>query len=76
MDRDYRVTAKTFGFTIEKAKGDDLAEFRIERARFRNTWYFVTLAVITIVGYGWALRSEVVRKISLLNLISCTLIWL
>lgn len=62
MDRDYRVTAKAFGFKIEQAKGDDLAEFHIERARFQNSWYFVTLATATIVGYGWALYAEVVRK--------------
>lgn len=68
MDRDYRVTAKAHGFTIEKAKGDDLAEFRIERARLRNSWYFVALAIASIAGYGWALHAEVVCRNSLLRL--------
>lgn len=62
MDRDYRVTAKAYGVTIEKVKGDDLASFRIERARFRSSGYLVTLAIATIIGYGWALDTKVVRK--------------
>lgn len=62
MDRDYRVTAKAYGVTIEKVKGDDLANFRIERARFRSSGYLVTLAIATIIGYGWALDTKVVRK--------------
>lgn len=62
MDRDYRVTAKTYGVTIQKVKGDDLADFRIERARFRSSGYLITLAITTIIGYGWALDRKVVRR--------------
>ena len=62
MDRDYRVTAKAYGITIEKVKGDDLAEFQIERARFRSSGYLITLAIATIIGYGWALDTKVVRR--------------
>lgn len=62
MDRDYRVTAKAYGITIEKVKGDDLADFQIERARFRSSGYLITLAIATIIGYGWALDTKVVRR--------------
>ena len=61
MDRDYRVTAKAYGVTIEKVKGDDLANFQIERARLRSSRYLITLAIATIIGYGWALETKAVR---------------
>lgn len=62
MDIDYRVTAKAYGVTIEQVKGDDLAEFRIETARFRSSGYLITLAIATTIGYGWALDTKVVRR--------------
>lgn len=59
MDIDYRVTAKAYGVTIEQVKGDDLADFRIETARFRSSGYLITLAIATTIGYGWALDTKV-----------------
>ena len=60
MNRDYQLTANAHGFTIDKIKGDDLAKFPIEYARFRSSWYLIALAIITITGYGWALAIKVV----------------
>lgn len=74
MDRDYRVIAKANGVTIQKVKGDDLADFRIERARFRSSGYLITLAIATIIGYGWALETKVVRRPPSQNL--CTNIYM
>lgn len=62
MDRDYRVTAKANGVTIQKVEGDDLAEFRIESARFRSSGYLITVAIVSVFGYGWALDTKVVRR--------------
>ncbi|MCJ1265605.1 hypothetical protein MMC22_005485 [Lobaria immixta] len=59
MDRDYRVTAKANGVTIQKVEGDDLAEFRIESARFRSSGYLITVAIVSVFGYGWALDTKV-----------------
>ena len=60
MNRDYRLTAKRYGFEVNVVKGDDLARFHIERARFRSVWYFVIIAAATITGYGWALDNRIV----------------
>lgn len=36
MNRDYRVVAAQHGITVDKARGDDLTKFPIEKARFRS----------------------------------------
>ena len=60
MNRDYRFTATANGVAIDKIKGNDLAQFNIEYARFRSSWYLIALAITTITGYGWALTVKVV----------------
>lgn len=35
-DRDYRVTAKSHGLSIDRVRGDDILGFPIERARLRT----------------------------------------
>ena len=59
MDRDYRITADSQGF--EGIERDRLADFPIEKARFRSVWYMVVLSTITIIGYGWSLHARIVR---------------
>ena len=61
MDRDYRLTAKVYRFPVDRAKGDDLSRFRIERARFRSSWYFLLSTIISVTGYGWTVTYKVVR---------------
>ena len=62
MDRDYRFTARAHGVPIDRCKGDDLAIFHIERARFHSSWYMIAIAVTTIAGYGWSIAARVVRS--------------
>ncbi|KAI4204904.1 MAG: hypothetical protein LQ350_000755 [Teloschistes chrysophthalmus] len=45
--------------SVDRVKGDDLSKFRIERARFRSSWYFLTSTVVSVTGYGWALAYKV-----------------
>ena len=61
MDRDYRSVAKRYNFPVDIVKGDDLSQFRIERARFRSSWYFLGCTVCSVIGYGWAIAYKVVR---------------
>jgi len=59
LDRDYKHTARKYGFPVDRKKGDDLTEFPIEKARFRST--FIPLAVVccALVAYGWCLHFKV-----------------
>lgn len=60
MDRDYRLTTKKCKVVIHRTKGDNLKELNIEQARFRSSWYIISLAFITIIGYGWTLEFKLV----------------
>ena len=61
IDHDYRKTADRAGITIDRAKGDDLAKFPIEKARLRSIWYFIAISTTCTIGYGWTLQSRTVR---------------
>ena len=60
IDRDYRTTAAAAGITIDRAKGDNVATFPIERARLRSIWYFIGISTTCTIGYGWTLQSQTV----------------
>lgn len=62
MDRDYRSTARCYNFPVDRVKGDDLSKFRIERARFRSSWYFLVSTITTVIGYGWSIDRQVVSR--------------
>jgi hypothetical protein len=60
MNRDYRIVAGENNFVIDEVRGDDLSTFPIENARLRSIWYPLTIVVVSIAGYGWALHAEAV----------------
>ena len=60
LDHDYHVTACKHGMMVNVIGGNDLAQFPIEKARFRSIWYFIAATAACMVGYGWALHSRVV----------------
>jgi len=64
IDRDYRKTAASVGFTVDKVKGDDLTKFPIEKARLRSIWYFIAISTSCTLGYGWSLHAKTVSKSS------------
>ncbi|KAL9576057.1 MAG: hypothetical protein Q9212_007422 [Teloschistes hypoglaucus] len=66
MDRDYHSVARRYDFPVDRVKGDDLSKFRIERARFRSSWYFLASTVLSVTGYGWALAYKVNIAVPLL----------
>lgn len=60
LERDYRRTARKHNITIDVRGGDNMANFPIEKARFRSIWYVITAASVSMIGYGWALYFKVV----------------
>ena len=58
LDRNYAITAKRIGFSVDKKKGDDLTHFPIERARSRGCAYFLLISLCTSIGYGWAIETH------------------
>ncbi|KAI0101378.1 major facilitator superfamily domain-containing protein [Nemania sp. FL0031] len=57
MDHNYRVTADEIGWTAEKATGEDLFRFPIERARTRWSYWMLGVSTAGMIGYGWAVQS-------------------
>jgi hypothetical protein len=50
MDFNYRAMAKIIGFKIDKAAGEDLREFPIERARSGLVVVYVLLHTACLAG--------------------------
>jgi hypothetical protein len=63
LDRDYRITAKEYGFSVEKGKDTDLSTFPTTRARLRSMAYPFVIAIATIVGYGWSVEYRAVSML-------------
>jgi multidrug resistance protein len=58
MDRNYAMTAKDTGYTIDKIAGDDMRSFPIERARSRTAQIFVGLCTSFLISYGWLVEKN------------------
>lgn len=58
MDHNYKRTAAKIGFTVDKASGDDLADFPIEQARSRGCAYLLILSFGVMLGYGWSIERH------------------
>ena len=61
MNWEYRRVASSSGFSIDRTRGDELLDFPIERARLRATYFYMSVAAVTTIGYGWALDKHTVR---------------
>ncbi|MCJ1290307.1 hypothetical protein MMC34_001843 [Xylographa carneopallida] len=57
-DRDYRITASSLGFAIDKVKGDGLAKVPIEKARLRPICYYIVISSASTPGYGWTIEAK------------------
>jgi MFS family permease len=58
LDRNYKRVARQIGFTIDKKRGDDLANFPIERARLELIWPILSLGLVCVLCYGWVLEKN------------------
>lgn len=66
VDRNYAKTARKCNTDIDRKRGDDLKDFPIENARYRNCLYFISLEVALVVGYGWVVQSHVHPSVPLI----------
>ena len=63
IDRDYRVTAKRHGFSLDsKVFGNDPFYFLIEKAKMQSIFLPTIIALATIVTYGWLVDKKTVRS--------------
>ncbi|ORY09537.1 putative florfenicol exporter [Clohesyomyces aquaticus] len=58
MDWSYRRVAKQENFTIDRERGDDLANFPLERARLFVAVPMLTIGNCALLCYGWILEVE------------------
>ncbi|CAG8972652.1 hypothetical protein HYALB_00011391 [Hymenoscyphus albidus] len=54
IDRDYWMVARKYGLPIDKVGGDDMSRSSIEEARLRSIFAPTFLAIVSMIGYGWA----------------------
>lgn len=66
MDRNYKITAREIGHTIDRIAGDDMNHFPIERARARGSWYLLGVFICALAGYGWAVKFHAHPSIPLI----------
>ena len=71
LDRNYKLTAKEIGHVVDKAAGDDMNRFPIERARSRGTLPLLGISTCALVGYGWAVQTH--AHPSVLLILQCVL---
>lgn len=58
LDRAYRNARMARGLSTDKAIGDDLDEFPVERARLCTIWIPMLLTVCSVISFGWVLHFE------------------
>ena len=66
MDRNYKITAREIGHTIDRVSGDNLDLFPIEKARTRGSWFLLGISTCTLIAYGWVLKRKVNVSIPLI----------
>ncbi|MCJ1424914.1 hypothetical protein MMC29_002802 [Sticta canariensis] len=66
MDRNYKITARELGHTIDRVVGDDMNHFPIEKARARGSWYLLGVFICALAGYGWAVKYHTHASIPLI----------
>ncbi|SPO03041.1 uncharacterized protein DNG_05722 [Cephalotrichum gorgonifer] len=56
MDWNYKRTAEEEGLSVDSVAGDDIHQFPIEKARTRGSLAIISVSVLAVVGYGWAVQ--------------------
>lgn len=60
MDGAYRRARTKRGLSTDKARGDDLDNFPIEKARLSVIWIPLAITTASVVAYGWTLHMKLV----------------
>jgi MFS family permease len=68
VDRNYAKIARkcNVNVNVNRDKGDNLKDFPIESARYRNCLPFILFVVALVAGYGWAVQSHVHPSVPLI----------
>ena len=66
MDRNYKITARELGHTIDRIAGDDMNHFPIEKARARGSSHLLGVFICALAGYGWAVKYHAHASIPLI----------
>ncbi|KAL9597353.1 MAG: hypothetical protein Q9179_004291 [Wetmoreana sp. 5 TL-2023] len=66
VDRNYAKTARECNVNVDRRKGEDLRDFPIEKARYRNCLPFLSLETASVLGYGWVVHSHVHPSVPLI----------
>jgi MFS family permease len=61
LDRAYREARKRLGLSTDRARGDDLDTFPVEKARLSVMWVPMATSCLSVVAFGWVLHSKLVR---------------
>ncbi|KAI1124669.1 chloramphenicol resistance protein [Nemania abortiva] len=58
-DWNFRRIAKKLGVKIDRKRGNDLANFPVEKARIQLILPLIFIGAGALIGYGWALERQV-----------------
>jgi hypothetical protein len=61
LDTTYERTALSYGRPTDRVRGDDLDTFPIEVARLKCVWVPAIGVIISVIGFGWTLREDLVN---------------
>lgn len=64
LDKAYRNARIERGLSTDKAVGDDLDNFPVEKARLGVIWTPMLLTTISVVAFGWVLHYHLVQHSS------------
>ena len=68
LDEAYRQSRHEHGLSTDKAVGDDLDSFPIEKARLRVIWIPMLVTACSVIAFGWVLHY---RQVSLPHIALC-----
>lgn len=63
LDHSYRNARESRGLPIDRATGDDLDNFPVEKARLGVVWVPMIVTVCSVVAFGWVLDFQKVCPI-------------
>jgi multidrug resistance protein len=58
LDWNYARIARKIGFAISRKRGDDISKFPIEKARIQPIYPILSVGLLVLTGYGWALQAQ------------------
>ena len=78
LDRAWRKCRTQRGLSTDKAAGDDLDNFPVEKARLRVVWVPMVVTTGSVITYGWVLHFKRVRcnfELLICSMLTCHRRW-